>query len=186
MTESSNLKPMARSGPVKLRGAQLRFIVCLSLGLLLGIGLLIAPFTQPFVEWATARLTDFCAALIRLAGGQAEARNNVLINPGNGFSIEIKDTCNGSNVTILLWVAILSFPAPWPQKAKGLLAGTAALHALNLVRLLSLFYLGQHNAEWFDFAHLYIWEGAIMVATLAIFSYWVKGVRRESKAAGAL
>jgi exosortase H (IPTLxxWG-CTERM-specific) len=182
MAESPNTKPAPSEGPVKLRRDQYRFIASLSLGLLLGIGLLLAPITQPGVEWATAQLAHVCAGLVRLAGGQAEARNNILTNPANGFSIEIKDVCNGSNVTLLLWVAILSFPAPWLQKAKGLVAGTAALHTINLLRLLSLFYLGQHNPGWFEFAHLYVWESAIMVATLAIFSFWVARVKREREA----
>ena len=37
---------------------------------------------------------------------------DVLKNPANGYSIQVEDTCNGSNVTILLWAAILAFPRP--------------------------------------------------------------------------
>ncbi len=179
MAEYPTSSPAPGERPLKRGRAHLRFTICLGLGLLLGVALLFAPFTQPFVTWATAQLAHLCAGLVRLAGGQAEARNNILMNPATGFAIEIKDTCNGSNVTLLLWVAILSFPAPWHRKAKGLLVGTAALHTLNLLRLLSLFYLGQHEPAWFDFAHLYVWESAIMIATLAIFSFWVRGVQRE-------
>jgi exosortase H (IPTLxxWG-CTERM-specific) len=98
---------------------------------------------------------------------------NMLLNPATGFSIEVQDTCNASNVTLLLWAAILSFPAPWIQKGKGLLAGTVAIHLLNLVRIISLFYLGQYDQRWFEFAHLYVWESLIMLATLTIFGAWV-------------
>lgn len=50
---------------------------------------------------------------------------------------------NAINVTILLWSAVLAFPAPWKMTALGLVAGTIIVQALNIVRFISLFYLGQ-------------------------------------------
>jgi exosortase H (IPTLxxWG-CTERM-specific) len=150
------------------------FVLCLAAG----FALLLAQFTQPALERGTADLVKVCAAAVDLFGGHVSARGDILLNPVNGFSIEVKDTCNASNVTLLLWAAILAFPAPWIAKAKGLLAGSAAIHLLNLVRILSLFFLGQYNMQWFDFAHLYVWETLIMIAALAIFSVWVQQVRR--------
>jgi hypothetical protein len=46
----------------------------------------------------------------------------------------------------------------------------------------SLFYLGQYNRQWFDFAHLYVWEGVFVLLTLTIFWTWVRRMaagRRE-------
>jgi exosortase H (IPTLxxWG-CTERM-specific) len=85
-------------------------------------------------------------------------------------------------VTLMLWAAMLAFPSPWIQKLKGLAAGTVAIHLLNLVRIISLFYLGQYNTGWFDFAHLYIWESLIMLGTMVIFSLWVQQLRRNPPA----
>jgi exosortase H (IPTLxxWG-CTERM-specific) len=149
------------------------FLVCLAVG----FAFLLAPFSQPLFERATASLVTVCAFLVRTFGGHAAAQHNFLVNPANGYSIEVKDTCNASNVTLMLWAAILAFPAPWVQKLKGLAAGTLAIHALNLVRIISLFYLGQYNTSWFEFAHLYIWESLIMLGTMVIFSLWVQRVR---------
>ena len=50
----------------------------------------------------------------------------ILRSPG-GFGVEMRDGCNGINVTILLWAAILAFPAPWKLKAYGLAVGTLAI-----------------------------------------------------------
>ena len=44
---------------------------------------------------------------------------------------------------MLLFCAILAFPAPWKNKLVGLLAGTVAVQGLNVIRVISLFYLGQ-------------------------------------------
>jgi exosortase H (IPTLxxWG-CTERM-specific) len=171
------------TGPKSGRRQMLRFIACFVLCLVLGFGLLLAPFTQPAMGQGTIGEVKLCAGLVRLFGGHAAARENVLVNPANGFSIEVRDTCNASNVTLLLWAAILSFPAPWIQKGKGLAAGTVAIHTLNLVRIISLFYLGQYNTQWFTFAHLYVWESLIMLVTLIVFSVWVQGLRFSSRTA---
>ena len=50
---------------------------------------------------------------------------------------------------------------------------------MNLLRIISLFYLGQYNRNWFDFAHFYLWEGLIVLDTLAIFWLWAVVVRRS-------
>lgn len=157
-----------------------RFLIVFVLCLAAGFGLLLAPFSQPAMERGTAGLVTVCGGLVHFFGGSVVARQQTLTNPASGFSIEVKDTCNASNVTLLLWAAILAFPAPWIQKGKGLLLGTVAIHLLNLVRIVSLFYLGQYNMQWFDFAHLYVWESLIMVATMAVFSVWVRQVRRAA------
>lgn len=165
------------------RSQMFRFVACFSLCFLLGFGLLLAPFTQPAVTRGTADMVKLCAGLVRLFGGRAAAQQDFLINPATGFSIEVKDTCNASNVTLILWAAMLSFPAPWFQKGKGLAAGTAAIYFLNLLRVVSLFYLAEYNAAWFEFIHLYVWESLIMLAALVIFSVWVRQVRRAERLA---
>ena len=48
---------------------------------------------------------------------------------------------------------------------------------MNLLRIISLFYLGQFRMSWFDFAHLYVWECLMMVVTLVVFWNWVQAGR---------
>ena len=136
-----------------------RFVLLFAVCLAVLFGLMLAPLTVPAVAGFTHALSHFA---IQMAYG-----------------------CNGAHVTILLWAAVLAFPASWMQKAKGLAAGTAAIHAVNLVRFISLFYIGQYNRDWFDFAHLYLWESLMMIDTLAIFWTWAYFVRKPGSAAHA-
>ena len=55
-------------------------------------------------------------------------------------------------------------------------AGTSIILALNTVRFISLFYLGQYSPSWFEFAHVYLWESLLMLDTLIIFGVWVQRV----------
>jgi exosortase H (IPTLxxWG-CTERM-specific) len=133
----------------------------------------------------TNGLVTVSAALIQFCGGHAVANGDLLQDPGNYFAIQMAYGCNGAHVTILLWAALLAFPASWKQKALGLLAGTAAIHVVNLLRFISLFYVGEYNRAWFDFAHLYLWESLMMLDTLVIFWTWAHFVRKSGQIANA-
>jgi exosortase H (IPTLxxWG-CTERM-specific) len=130
------------------------------------------------VEKFTSSLVGISGGLIHLFGGRALVNGVVLASP-EGFAVRVENGCNAINVTILLWSAILVYPAPWLQKLKGLAAGTLILHAINLLRIISLYYLGRYNQSWFEFAHLYLWESLIVIDTLVIFWGWALVVRRS-------
>lgn len=49
-----------------------------------------------------------------------------------------------------------------------------AVQGLNVVRVISLFYLGQWNTEWFRIAHEFLWQGLIMLDVLVVWLLWVR------------
>jgi exosortase H (IPTLxxWG-CTERM-specific) len=164
----------AREPKAQMRRFLILFPVCLVAGFILvdlpGVAACVAAFTQSLVTVS--------GSLIHAFGGSAVITGSVLMSPANGFGVRVENGCNAINVTILLWAAILTYPAGWTERVKGLAAGTLALHALNLVRIITLYYLGQHNRAWFDFAHYYLWESLIVLDTLAIFWFWAALVRK--------
>ena len=64
------------------------------------------------------------------------------------------------------------------MKAFGLVAGSLIIQVLNIVRFLSLFYLGQYSLTWFDFAHTYLWESMLVLDTMVVFWLWVNRAAR--------
>lgn len=54
------------------------------------------------------------------------------------------------------------------------------MQALNLVRIISLYYLGKWNIpafgqmSLFEFAHLYLWQALIMLDVLVVWLLWVR------------
>jgi exosortase H (IPTLxxWG-CTERM-specific) len=166
------VKAQEAGAPPKNR--MLRFLVLFPIFLAVGFCVLLIPFLHPAVTAFTRGLVEVSAMVIRLFGGSAAAHQVVLQNPSNGFAMEVLDGCNGDDVAVLLWAAILAYPASWRQKGKGLLAGTATIYVINFLRIISLFYLGQYDRQWFDFAHLYVWESVFVLLTLTIFWMWVR------------
>lgn len=178
-TVTSKIDPAARVNPAAAGSRPARFFAAFSACALLGFAAVMTPWARPAVAAWDRLLVDVSGALIHLFGGHAGAAGSVLRDPSTGLAIEMKDGCNGLNVTVLLCSALLAFSASWTDKIKGLLLGCAAIQGVNLLRFVSLFYLLQYNRAWFDFAHDYLWESLIMLDALAAFWLWVQAVFRS-------
>jgi exosortase H (IPTLxxWG-CTERM-specific) len=163
------------------RAQMRRFLILFPICLLAGFGLLEAPPVARAIAAFTQSLVTVSGGLIHLFGGKANVAGAILLSPVNGFGVRVENGCNAVNVTILLWAAMLTYPAGWTTKLKGLAAGTVALHAINLLRIITLYYLGQYNRNWFDFAHYYVWESLIVLDTLVIFWLWATLARRSGR-----
>ena len=129
----------------------------------------------------TRLLVSVSHALIHAGGGNALLEGAILRDPVSGFAIEMKDGCNAVTVTLLLCSAVLAFPSPWRRRAWGVLAGAVVLQGLNLVRFISLFYLGMHSAAWFDFAHTYLWESLLVLDAMVLFWWWIHRVAEPER-----
>ena len=66
----------------------------------------------------------------------------------------------------------------------GLAAGFVAVQGLNVVRVISLFYLGQWNTQVFNFAHEYLWQALIMLDVLVVWLLWVRAGSKSPESSG--
>ena len=142
-------------------------------GLLFGLEL--TPWAQHWcvMPW-TGTLARTSAGLVKLFDPSVLAQGNVLQSTRNGFAVSIEAGCNGIEATIVLLAAIIAFPAPWKRRLLGVALGVAAVQGLNIVRLISLFYLGQWDLRIFEWAHLYVWQALIMLDVLIVWLLWVR------------
>ena len=122
------------------------------------------------------------AGLVTLFDSTAAAAGKVLWNTVTGFGVSIEPGCNGVEACIVLFAAVIAFPSTWRHKLTGLALGFVAVQALNMVRVISLFYLGQWSTPVFNFAHEYLWQALIMLDVLIVWLLWV---RAGSKAQAA-
>jgi len=52
--------------------------------------------------------------------------------------------------------------------------GFFAIQFLNLVRIVTLFYLGQWNQVAFEWFHLYLWQALIIMDALVVWLVWLR------------
>lgn len=136
----------------------------------------LTPPGQALVKPWTAFVASASSSAIRAFDGDAESSGVVLRSRATGFAISIEAGCNGVEALLVLVAAMLAWPTGWRQRLAGIVLGAAAIQALNLARVVSLFYLGQWNREWFDWAHLYAWQALIMLDALVVWLLWIRHV----------
>lgn len=161
----------------------LRFFVTFLLLQAALFGLELTPWAQEhFVVPWTNTLARISTWLVTVFDPNVMAVGKIMRSTTNGFAVSIEAGCNGVEATIVLLAAILAFPAPWKHKLVGLAIGVVAVQGLNVVRVISLFYLGQWDRQWFEWAHLYVWQALIMLDVLIVWLVWVRTLPRTPDA----
>ena len=159
-----------------------RFLVVF-FSLLVGLfALQLTPMGQAVVVPWTNFVAQISAGIATLIDPDVIANGAVLSDKRTGFGVVIMAGCNGVEAMIVLFAAMMSFPATWKQRLLGLAAGFVAVQSLNLVRILSLFYIGQYSKPLLDWAHLYGWQVLIMLDVLIVWLLWVRILSRSSSA----
>ncbi|PUA98665.1 exosortase H (IPTLxxWG-CTERM-specific) [Acidovorax sp. 107] len=151
---------------------------------LFGINMLGVVQQHVVLPW-TALLARGCAGLVTLFDASAAAAGKVLWNTVSGFGVSIEPGCNGIEACIVLFAAVMAFPSTWRHKLVGLGVGFVAVQGLNVVRVISLFYLGQWSTTAFNFAHEYLWQALIMLDVLIVWLLWVRAGDRAAGLATA-
>ncbi|RFF26942.1 MULTISPECIES: exosortase H [unclassified Wenzhouxiangella] len=153
----------------------LRFSI-LFIVLLLGLFTVevLQPVQQHVVLPFTAGIANVSVFLIELFDSGVTSSGKVIQDISSGFAVSIEPGCNGVEALIILFAAIFAFPAPFKHKLVGFTIGFFAIQALNLVRIISLFYLGQWNMTWFEWFHLYLWQALIILDALVVWLIWLR------------
>jgi exosortase H (IPTLxxWG-CTERM-specific) len=154
---------------------------------LLFVTLLVAMFSFRITNFAHENLTlPFTSLLATISGflitlfDASVATDGVEIrNMVNGFAVAIAPGCDGIEAVIILVAAVLAFPAPMKHKLIGIAIGFLAIQGLNLVRIISLFYMGQWSRVMFDWFHLYLWQALIVLDALAVWLIWLRYLPRQ-------
>jgi exosortase H (IPTLxxWG-CTERM-specific) len=159
-----------------MQPAQKRFLVRFVL-FLVGFYALVAirPVNDAVVVPFTAFLVKLSAGLLRAIGERVATDGTVIRS--SLFAVDVKNGCNGIEATLLLLAAMLAFPAPPKARAAGIAVGLGAIQGVNLVRIVSLFWLGAHRRDVFDLFHAAIWQTLLILLAVGIFLAWGKRLR---------
>jgi len=138
------------------------------------------PVQQHVILPFTAGIAKVSVFLIELFDNGVTSSGKVIIDNASGFGVSIEPGCNGVEALIILFAAIFAFPASFKHKLIGFAIGFVAIQGLNLVRIISLFYLGQWNMTWFEWFHLYLWQALIILDALVVWLIWLRKLPPQS------
>ena len=135
---------------------------------------LLGPVQTWIIQPFTAAVAKVSAVVLQTFDSGVQAHGIVLSDIETGAAVSIQPGCNGVEAMIVVMAAIAATPATWKQRLGGLAIGFLAIQALNVARIISLFYLLQWNPVWFEWAHLYLWQALIMLDGLIVYLLGVR------------
>lgn len=156
-----------------MRSSRARFlIVFFVLLFLFEIPLLIDPVDRNVIRPFTAGIAAVSGAAMRMIGQQVTVSGTTI--SGRCFTVEIRNGCNGVEASMFLVAAILAFPAAPRSRAIAAGLGFLLIQAVNLVRVISLYLIGCYRREWFNAAHLTLWQTIVFAITVLYFVQWTR------------
>lgn len=125
----------------------------------------------------TAGVAAVSGQLLRMIGEPVSVAGTE-IRSGT-FGVNIENGCNGVETALLLAAAVLAFPAGWRQRLLGFFLGFFAVEIVNLVRVVSLVWIGRHRPALFDSSHTVIWQSAVVLFGVLLFLFWASRQTRR-------
>ncbi len=111
---------------------------------------------------------------LNLLGGSTTVSGTVLWS--DDFAVNIVAECTAVGPLVLYLGAVLAYPAPLRAKTLGAILGLVVLTAVNLVRIMSLFWLGTSYPQYLNVVHLLVWQTAIILLAIVLWLLWVEKV----------
>jgi exosortase H (IPTLxxWG-CTERM-specific) len=128
----------------------------------------------------TASIASMSAAVLKVIGEPITVNGTAI--SGGGFGVNIENGCNGIETALLFVSAVLAFPATWRSRLLGAAAGLAAIQVINLVRVVSLFWIGRHYPGFFHSSHTVVWQSVVVLFGVLLFFLWAARQPRPAPA----
>lgn len=137
-----------------------------------------------FLKWNLAKHAQVTGFVLNAFGSQVTVsppgKDSGPIVRGERFAMEIVRGCDALEPTALFLAAVLAFPAPWKKKLIGMALGILLLEMTNVVRLVSLYYVGVHWRQHFEMIHLEVWQAGFIVISVAYWAAWALWATKPS------
>jgi exosortase H (IPTLxxWG-CTERM-specific) len=128
------------------------------------------PVDNAVVTPYTALIARSSGFVLRLLGEDAAVNGCAVSSPR--FAVTIYNGCNGLITSLIFISGVLAFPARWPAKLIGVFGGLLAIQLINLVRIVSLFYIGVFLPQHFNDAHIFIWQSLVILFGISLWIVW--------------
>jgi exosortase H (IPTLxxWG-CTERM-specific) len=130
---------------------------------------------NPYTEF----LAKAVAVVINLFGAGAVANGALVYSPR--YSMDIAMGCDGVEASCLYLAGVMAFPSSWRARLIGLAFGVPLIQAINLTRLVVLYYVGMYLPSVADQIHDYVAQTIVILLSTAILFFWLErfGVKHQ-------
>ena len=126
--------------------------------------------SQPVMGGVQRGLAEVTSGVLNMLGHRTVVAGSTVSS--GLFGITVVTACTGLFTTGLFLIAVIAYPTGWRSKLVGAGLGVAGIFLLNVVRLVSLYYIGVHLPGLLDPAHQLIWQSVLIVFAVALWLLW--------------
>jgi len=118
-------------------------------------------------------------AILRLFGSDVTVAGNAISS--SRASLVVAAGCDAVHPSALLISGILAYPSSVWKKLPGMVVGTLLLLSINLVRIVSLFYIQVHFPRAFDVMHIEVWQVLFIFLAIVFWALWLRWLERAER-----
>ncbi len=128
---------------------------------------------ESYLSW----IARSAAAILTLLGHEASTNGTSIVS--SEFAVRVVRGCDALDPTVAFVAAVLASPVSFKLKLPGLVAGIISLLLINIVRIVTLFFVGVHFRKIFDMMHYEFWQAAFIALAIAFWAVWVQWATRR-------
>lgn len=125
-----------------------------------------------FVRWVNEITAQLLASTLSLLGTSSSVESTIVRS--RFFSLEIIFECTAILPIVLFLAAVAATPTRTSARLLALAWGIPTIMLFNLVRLVSLVYIGRLAPKAFETAHLLVWQPLTILFALALWLLWLE------------
>jgi len=167
----TNTKTFVRQNPTAVRSGAI-FAGCM-LAFLLAYDRIASSQAMDAIRIVVTKAT---AVFLNLFGYHVTTEDTLISS--SKFQMGIVTGCTALIPIAIFIAAVLAYPCRIRDKIIGILFGIVTINAVNLVRTVTLFFIGTSFPGFFETAHFLIWQSLVIVISIGLWLLWAQKLVR--------
>ena len=134
-------------------------------------------FQEKFI-FLSSLTASILSALLGLLGVSHTIDETVLYLVG-GISLKVIDECTGIYELFVYAGCVMAYPTSSNKKLAGIAFGIPAMFGINMVRLVSLAFVGLWFPSIFGYVHYYLWQVTLILLVVFVMLVWIEKIVKK-------
>ena len=134
-------------------------------------------FQEKFI-FLSSLTASILSALLGLLGVSHTIDETVLYLVG-GISLKVIDECTGIYELFVYAGCVMAYPTSSNKKLAGIAFGIPAMFGINMVRLVSLAFVGLWFPSVFGYVHYYLWQVTLILLVVFVMLVWIEKIVKK-------
>ena len=112
--------------------------------------------------------------------GVSHTLDDTLLHLVDGISLNVIDECTGIYELFVYAGCVMAYPTSSNKKLAGIIFGIPAMFGINMVRLVSLAFVGLWFPSMFGYVHYYLWQVTLILLVVFVMLVWIEKIVKRS------